>query len=153
MGAVARLSTLALMTLFASDTFFKNATHVAEAISHGGRDGTLRSAEHPDATSFIDPAAKPNPELLFAGAYAACFHSAMQGVAKALGERLSDSVLHVRVGQVKNDSGDSRLIVELRARLPGLADDKARELMETAHKLCPYSKALRGEATVALVVA
>jgi Ohr subfamily peroxiredoxin len=141
------------MTLSTSGTFFRNATHVAEAISYGGRDGTLRAAEHPDATSFIDPAAKPNPELLFAGAYAACFHSAMQRVAKALGAPLSNSVLHVRVGQVKDDSGDSRLIVELCARLAGLADDRSRELMETAHKLCPYSKALRGEATVAIVVA
>lgn len=141
------------MTLLASDPFFKDATNMAEAISLGGRDGTLRSAERPDATSFLDPEDKPNPELLFAGAYAACFHSAMRGVAKALGTTLSDSVLHVRVGQVKNETGDSRLIVELRARLPGVADDNARELMETAHKLCPYSKALRGEATVALVVA
>lgn len=141
------------MTPLAPDTFFKNATNVAEAISHGGRDGTLHSAEHPDATSFVDPAAKPNPELLFAGAYAACFHSAMRGVAKAQGEPLPDSVLHVRVGQVKDESGESRLIVELRACLPGQADDKARELMETAHKLCPYSKALRGEATVAIAVA
>lgn len=139
------------MTLFASDPFFKDATHMAEAISLGGRDGSLHSAERPGAACFIDPQETPNPELLFAGAYAACFHSAMAGVAKSLGTPLVGSVLHVRVGQIKNESGDSRLLVELRARLPGFAADKTRELMTTAHQLCPYSKALRGEATVALV--
>jgi lipoyl-dependent peroxiredoxin len=138
------------MTVHASDTLFKNATDLAEAISRGGRDGTLHSGEHPDAETFIQPTEKPNPELLFAGAYAACFHSAMGGVAKALGTPLVDSVLRVRVGQVKDEAGDSRLVVELRAELPGFAADKVRELMETADKLCPYSKALRGDATVVL---
>lgn len=113
--------------------------------------GFLDAAEHPDAPTFLEPGAKPNPEPLFAGAFAACFHSAMLGVAKALGTPLTDSVLHARVGQVKDDAGDSHLVVELRAHLPGVADDKTRELMETAHKLCPYSKALRGDAVVELV--
>lgn len=140
------------MTVPSSDSLFKDATDIAEAISVGGRDGTLRSSERPEAASFVHPTEKPNPELLFAGAYAACFHSAMIGVAKALGTPLIDSVLHARVGQVKDDAGDSRLVVELRARLPGVGDEQARELMETAHKTCPYSRALRGEATVALVV-
>lgn len=139
-----------MMTVPLTDTFFKDATDLAEAVSVGGRDGTLRSAERPEAATFIHPTEKPNPELLFAGAYAACFHSAMIGVAKALGTPLTDSVLHVRVGQVKDESGDSRLFVELRAELPGVDAEQGRELMETAHKTCPYSRALRGEAVVAL---
>ncbi len=142
-----------MMTVPFSETFFKDATDLAEAISVGGRDGSLRSAERPEAATFIHPTEKPNPELLFAGAYAACFHSAMIGVAKALGTPLADSVVRVRVGQVKDDAGDSRLFVELRAELPGIVDEQGRELMETAHKTCPYSRALRGEAVVSLVLA
>lgn len=131
--------------------FFKNATQVAEAISKGGRDGSLHSAEWPDSPTLFDPGAKPNPELLFAGAYAACFHSAMIAVAKKQGTPLADSVLRARVGQIKENTGKGRLVVELHATLPGFTDEAGRELMEAAHQLCPYSRALRGEATVALV--
>lgn len=141
------------MTVQSSEILFQNATDLAEAVSTGGRDGVLHSAERPESSTFIDPGEKPNPELLFAGAYAACFHSAMIGVAKALGTPLTDSIVHARVGQVKDEAGDSRLLVELRAELPGFDGEQGRVLMETAHKICPYSRALRGEATVSLVVA
>ena len=143
---------MTMTTASSAALLFKNATNLAEAISVGGRDGTLRSAERPKDASFIDPAAKPNPELLFAGAYAACFHSAMIAVAKKQGNPLTDSVLHARVGQAENAAGDNRLVVELRAKLTGVSAERGRELMEAAHQLCPYSKALRGEASVALVV-
>ena len=141
------------MSIPPSEISFKNATDQAEAISMGGRDGTLRSAERPDSWNFMDSGAKPNPELLFAGAYAACFHSAMISVAVARGTPLTDSVVHARVGIVKDKTGAGSLVVELRATLPGVGDPQGRELMEAAHKICPYSKALRGEAVVALVVA
>lgn len=141
-----------MKTTHDSALFFENATNVAVAISKGGRDGTLRSADRPEASSLIDPAQKPNPELLFAGALAACFHSAMIGAAKADGTTITDTEVHARVGLQKHAAGDSRLVVELRAKLPGVDNVKGRELMEAAHKACPYSKALRGEATVGLVV-
>lgn len=138
------------MTVSTTGILFKNASDLAEAVSTGGRDGLLRSAERPDAPGFMDAEDKPDPELLFAGAYAACFHSAMIGVAKALGTPLAGSEVRARVGQVKDEAGDSRLVVELRALLPGVGGDQGRELMETAHKICPYSKALRGDAVVVL---
>jgi osmotically inducible protein OsmC len=140
------------MTVQSSEILFQNATNQAEAISTGGRDGILHSAERPESSTFIDPGEKPNPELLFAGAYAACFHSAMIAVAKALGTPLIDSVVRARVGQVKDEAGDRRLVVELLAELPGFNGDQGRVLMETADKTCPYSRALRGEAVVSLVV-
>ena len=43
------------------------------------------------------------------------------------------------------------LAVELHALLPDLAPDQAQRIMEEAHQTCPYSKALRGEASVALI--
>lgn len=140
------------MTPASVDSLSKGATHVAEAISVGGREGTLRSAARQDYSTFLDPGEKPNPELLFAGAYAACFHSAMISVTKALGLPLTDAVVHARVGQERDEAGDSHLVVELRAKVPGVPDDRTREWMETAHKICPFSRALRGDAVVTLVV-
>jgi organic hydroperoxide reductase OsmC/OhrA len=53
---------------------------------------------------------------------------------------------------MEDDQGGYRLKVELRAELPSLTRDVARRIMEAAHLTCPYSKALRGDATVRLVV-
>jgi osmotically inducible protein OsmC len=44
----------------------------------------------------------------------------------------------------------ANLAVELSARMPGLERQQARHLMDEAHKICPYSKALRGDPTVSL---
>jgi len=44
------------------------------------------------------------------------------------------------------------LAVDLHARLPGIDRTQAQRIMEEAHKTCPYSKALRGDASVKLVV-
>ena len=45
-----------------------------------------------------------------------------------------------------------RLAVELHAHLPGVGAAQAKEVMEAAHLTCPYSKALRGDTVVTLVV-
>lgn len=45
-----------------------------------------------------------------------------------------------------------RLAVELHAQLPGVDPAQAQRVMEAAHVTCPYSKALRGDTAVTLVV-
>jgi organic hydroperoxide reductase OsmC/OhrA len=42
--------------------------------------------------------------------------------------------------------------VELHAQLPGIDRAQVQRIMDEAHKTCPYSKALRGDAAVKLVV-
>ncbi len=42
--------------------------------------------------------------------------------------------------------------VELHGGLPGVEEEKAAELMRTAHKVCPYSRATRGNIEVRLFV-
>ena len=94
----------------------------------------------------------PNPELLFAAAYSACYHGALVNAAKKLGNPIEDSTVRAMVGLVEDDEGGYGLAVELHALLPDLAPDQAQRIMEEAHQTCPYSKALRGEASVALIV-
>ncbi|MND08307.1 hypothetical protein D3C83_308380 [compost metagenome] len=43
-------------------------------------------------------------------------------------------------------------MVELHARLPGVDPVRVRNLMEEAHRICPYSKALRGGGTAIKLV-
>ena len=45
-----------------------------------------------------------------------------------------------------------RLALELHAQLPGVDPAQAPRVMEAAHVTCPYSKALRGDTAVTLVV-
>jgi lipoyl-dependent peroxiredoxin len=129
-----------------------------EAISAGGRAGTVKSPDGLLDVTLGNPleqgveAPGPNPELLFAGAYAACFHSALVSSAKKLGTPLIESTVRALVSLVEDAKGGSGLAIKLHARLPSLDPEQAKHLMAEAHKHCPYSKALRGEASVELIV-
>ena len=65
----------------------------AEAISMGGRSGTIQSPDGLLNVTLGNPLENgaekrgPNPELLFAGAYSACYHGALKNAAKKLGTR------------------------------------------------------------------
>ena len=130
----------------------------AETISKGGRSGTLRSPDGLLDVTLGNPLVKgsgksgPNPELLFAGAYSACYHGALGNAAKKLGASAVDSTVRALVSLVEEDQGGFRIEVELHALLPGIDRALAQRIMEEAHKTCPYSKALRGDTTVTLTV-
>jgi organic hydroperoxide reductase OsmC/OhrA len=74
------------------------------------------------------------------------------GAAKKLDTALKDSTVRTLVSLTEEDQGGYRLAVELHAHIPGVARTQIQRLMEEAHKTCPYSKALRGETSVKLVV-
>ena len=94
----------------------------------------------------------PSPELLFAGAYSACYHGALGNAAKKLGTAAVDSTVRALVSLIEDDQGGYRLSVELHGELPGIDRAQVQRIMDEAHKTCPYSKALRGDASVKLVV-
>src|ERR1041384_503142 len=120
----------------------------AESISKGGRSGTIKTPDGISIVNLGNPLEKggekggPSPELLFAGAYSACYHGALANAAKALGTPVTDSTVRALVSLIEDDSGGYRLAVELHARLPGIAHAQAERIMDEAHKTCPYSKAL-----------
>ncbi len=129
----------------------------AEALSKGGRSGTIQTPDHLLNVRLGNPlevgAGKrgPSPELLFAGAYSACFHGALVNAAKKLGSPVGDSTVRALVSLIEEDQGGYRLAVELHAQLPGIERDQTQRIMEAAHQTCPYSKALRGDTAVTLV--
>lgn len=130
----------------------------AEAISRGGRSGSIKTPDGMPIVTLGNPLEKglekrgPSPELLFAGAYSACYHGALSNAAKKLGTFAEDSSVRVMVSLIEDDLGGYRLGVELHARLPGIDRAQAQRVMDEAHKTCPYSKALRGDTSVKLVV-
>jgi Ohr subfamily peroxiredoxin len=130
----------------------------AEAVSKGGRSGSIQSPDQLLNVTLGNPLEKgaekrgPNPELLFAGAYSACYHSALSNAAKKLGTPVSDSTVRALVSLIEDDQHGFRLAVELHAKLPGVDHAQAQSIMDAAHLTCPYSRALRGENSVKLVV-
>jgi lipoyl-dependent peroxiredoxin len=132
--------------------------YTAEATSTGdGRNGHVVSSDH---RLDFDLAMPPelggsgngtNPEQLFAAGYAACFHSALRGVARRAGVDVGESVVTAAVG-VGPEGDMFGLVVTLVISVPGLDRDKTRELAEAAHQRCPYSRATRGNISVELRV-
>ena len=130
----------------------------AEAISKGGRSGYIQAPNwllNIPLGNPLDPDAEqrgPNPELLFACAYSACSHGAVGNAAKKLGTPVISSTVRALVSLIEDDQGGYRLAVALHALLPGIENAHAQRIMDAAHQTCPYSKALRGDTAVTLVV-
>src|SRR5258705_6701170 len=107
-----------------------------ESISRGGRSGTIKTPDGMPIATLGNPLEKgaekrgPSPELLFAGAYSACYHGAFINAAKKLGLTTEDSTVRALVSLIEDDQGGYRLGVELHARLPGIDRTKAQHLMD-----------------------
>ena len=135
-----------------------NTLFTAEAVSKGGRSGTLQTSGGLLDITLGNPLVKgiekrgPSPELLFAGAYSACYHGALVNAAKKLGTPVKDSTVRAFVSLIEDDQSGYRLAVELHAQLPGLDRVQAQRIMDEAHKTCPCSKALRSDTSVKLMV-
>jgi len=131
----------------------------AEALATGeGRNGHVRST---DGRVELDVAVPKemggsgdgsNPEQLFAAGYAACFHSALLGVARQRKVSVADSAIGASVSIGPLDAGGYTLAVHLEASLPGVERAVAQELVEAAHQVCPYSNATRGNIDVTVAV-
>ena len=137
-----------------------NPLYTAKATSTGaGRLGHVASSDGVLAHDLSMPkelggagGAGTNPEQLFAAGYAACFHSALQGVARREKVRISDSSVTAEVGIGKQGEAFG-LSVVLEVSLPGIERAQAEKLVEAAHQVCPYSNATRGNIDVDLRVA
>ena len=135
--------------------------YTASATATGdGRSGHVRSSDGVLDFDLAVPkemggpgGALTNPEQLFAAGYAACFHSALKGVARRAKVDLSDTAITVDVGIGARDEGGFGLTVAIEAEIPSIDPDRARDLLDAAHQVCPYSHATRGNVEVTLTVA
>jgi len=135
--------------------------YTAEATATGGREGHAVSSDGNLDVSLVTPkemggpgGTGTNPEQLFAAGYAACFESALMGVARRQKMALDAAATTVtaRVGIGPAEGGAFGLDVELHIKLPGLQRPDAEALVEAGHKVCPYSNATRGNIDVRLII-
>jgi osmotically inducible protein OsmC len=137
----------------------KDVLYTAEAVVEGGRKGHGRTSDGRLDVDLSVPAAMSgddgpgtNPEQLFALGYAACFQSALLGVARGRNLDTTGSQITSRVGIGPLDSGGFGLQVTLDLHAPNIEAEAARELMLRADQRCPYSNATRGNIAVTLSV-
>jgi Ohr subfamily peroxiredoxin len=94
-----------------------------------------------------------NPDQLLAVGYAGCFEAVMTVAARKLRipvERVTDVAIDAKVMLISCDDGTFKLGAELDVELPSIQDlAQAAELVRAAHRICPYSKATRGNIDVA----
>ncbi|GAB3793693.1 organic hydroperoxide resistance protein [Virgibacillus kimchii] len=126
----------------------------SSATAKGGRDGQVKSSNGVIDVNLVNPAegssdSGTNPEELFAAGYAACFDGALNLVASKKKKSI-DSETTAEVDFMKDKDGGSKIGVQLNIQMNGVSPEVARELAEEAHKICPYSKAVRGNIEVKL---
>jgi osmotically inducible protein OsmC len=138
------------------------ALYTAHATSTGGRTGTTQSSDDRLKAQLSTPrelggdgGPGTNPEQLFAAGYSACFIGAMKAVAGSQKIKLPADVsiaADVSIGPMTGKAGAFGISVAMAISIPGMERDAAEALVKTAHEVCPYSNATRGNIDVALTV-
>ena len=136
----------------------QNIAYTAKATATGGREGSAKSDDgRLDVTLSTpkglggDDGQGTNPEQLFAAGYAACFSNAILHVARETKVAIKAAPTTATVGIGPNDNGGFALTVALAVELD-LDQEAAEKLVKTAHQVCPYSNAVRGNIDVKLTV-
>lgn len=116
-----------------------------------GRDGGARSGDGLLDLKFREP--HPAAENLFGAAWSACYMGAIELAAVRRKIQLSDG-LSVDA-EIDLNLADSAFFLRARLKVsvPGVERELAQALIETAHTICPYSKAVKGniEVTTTLI--
>ncbi len=133
--------------------------YTAHTHTTGGRDGKSTSDDGLLNVNLALPKAMggsgnaTNPEQLFAAGYSACFIGALRHVAGLKKVEVPDGVAidaSVDIGPIPQGFG---IAVKLMISLPGLDRAVAQDLIDTAHQVCPYSNATRGNIQIDLLLA
>ena len=140
-------------------TSLDKVLYTAKAHTTGGRDGRSVSDDGLLDVKLAPPKAMggsgnaTNPEQLFAAGYSACFMGAIKHVAglKKVAVPADASIdASIDIGPIPAGFG---IAAKLVINLPGLDRAVAQDLIDTAHQVCPYSNATRGNINVELTLA
>lgn len=126
--------------------------YTAHTHTTGGREGASKSSDgNLDVKLSMPGSNKPgtNPEQLFAAGWSACFEGAMGKAAQKLKVTLPQELFIDAEIDLVLDNGEFSLAARMNVSLPGLDTEVALQVIETAHNICPYSKAIKGNVPVA----
>jgi Ohr subfamily peroxiredoxin len=129
----------------------------AKATASGGRAGKVQTEDGKLELDLSMPKSMggddgpgTNPEQLFACAYSACFHSALKlmGRLKKIDTENSSVSAIIDIGTTEGRKYGLAATIEV--YLPGVEKGQAEELMIEAHKVCPFSNAVKDSIEVVL---
>ncbi|HEY5953156.1 MAG TPA: organic hydroperoxide resistance protein [Terrimicrobiaceae bacterium] len=133
-------------------TKLEKVLYTAKAHTTGGREGGSSRTDDGRLDIKVSPPGTAgtgtNPEQLFAAGWSTCFLSAIKLAAAKKKVALSDVAIDAEV-DLGTAHGGYGLAARLNVSLPGLEREVAQALVDTAHQLCPYSNAIRGNIEVA----
>jgi osmotically inducible protein OsmC len=132
--------------------------YTAHTHTTGGREGAGRSSDGAIDVKLSTPGSNrpgTNPEQLFGIGYSACFLGAIQIAGAQFGVKLpKETAIDAEVSLGKTDGGANyALAVTLKVSLPGLDAAVKKQLVDTAHQTCPYSRSIRGNVDVQFEIA
>jgi len=139
-------------------TKLDKVVYTAHAHTTGGREGRSVSDDGLLDVKLSPPKAMggagtaTNPEQLFAAGYSACFMGALKHVAgtKKLAVPADASIdASIDIGPIPAGFG---IAARLAISLPGMDRAVAQDLIATAHQVCPYSNATRGNIEVEITL-
>ncbi len=116
---------------------FTGKTH-----NRSGRDGFARSSDGQLDMQLKQP--HPAAENLFGAAWSACYMGAIEVAASQRNIKLPAATEVDAEIDLNVDDGSYFLRARLNVSVPGIDSDVARELLDAAHGICPYSKAVHG---------
>jgi Ohr subfamily peroxiredoxin len=121
---------------------FTGKTHTTN-----GHDGAAHSSD-----GFLDiklPQPHPAAENLFGAAWSACYIGALQLAAAQRKVKLpTEPEVDAQIDLNMADGPTFFLRAHLNVKVPGVERAVAQELVEAAHGICPYSKAVHGNIDV-----
>lgn len=122
----------------------------------GARNGTATLSDNNKSYNMVLPGSNQdgnNPEQFFAIGYAACFDGALGVIKKSSGKQFDNKV---QVTVELNKEEDTKFFlsgsIHVIASNTDISEDELLSLVEKAHNVCPYSKAVAGNVDMKLSV-
>lgn len=131
--------------------------YTATVSNVGGRDGDVKSLDGKLELDVKRPVemhgegGAANPEMLFAAAYSSCYNSALMAVAERRKIILPEHAVEVAISLDK-EGNNMALSGKITVKAPGMDEAELQQLAETAHTVCPYSKAVKGNVDMKIEV-
>ena len=123
--------------------------YTATVSNVGGREGDVKSLDGILELDVKRPVemhgegGAPNPEMLFAAAYSSCYNGALMAVAERRKIILPQHAVEVSIS-LNKDGNNMFLSGKITVKAPGMEHEQLQQLADSAHAVCPYSKAVKG---------
>jgi osmotically inducible protein OsmC len=129
----------------------------AQMLTQGGRSGTVQSEDGSFKLKLSVPASMggkgdaPNPEQLFAGAFAACFEHSVRHIARKSHAPLRGCYVEADLSLYVTFEDTYKMALSLVVHMAGPLDQAAADdLLQRAKGICPYVDATKNNVTLNL---